>query len=109
NVTGSAAVAPAATLSTSLPAGFAFGTSDTGTPKFTFSANTITVTGALTATSPVLTTPSLGAATATSLLATGIVDGVAPTTLTTSGCVTGTHCALGGTYKSGYTWNNYGT
>jgi hypothetical protein len=43
------------------------------------------------------TTPSLGAATATSLLATGIVDGLVPTTLVTSASF-----AIGGTYKSGY-------
>jgi hypothetical protein len=62
-----------------------------------------------TATSMALTTPNIGAATGTSLLATGIVDGSAPVTITTSGCVTGTHCGLGATYHSGYTWNNYGT
>src|SRR5208283_128068 len=60
-----------------------------------------TITGSQLASSLALTTPNIGAATGASLLATGIVDGVAPTTLTTSGCVTGTHCALGGTYKSG--------
>ena len=46
---------------------------------------------------------------ASTLLAAGIVDGTAPTTLTTntSTCQTGSHCALGGTYKSGYTFNNF--
>lgn len=38
-VTGSAAVAPTATVSTGLPAGFAFGTVDTGAPKWTASTN----------------------------------------------------------------------
>ncbi len=52
------------------------------------------------ATSPTLVTPVLGAATGTSLLATGIVDGKSPVTVTTTTPVT-----LGGTYKSGYTWN----
>ena len=51
-------------------------------------------------TSPSFTTPSLGAATATSLLATGIVDGTAPITVTTGATAT-----LGGTYNSGYTFN----
>ena len=44
NVTGSAAVAPTATASTALPAGTAIGTSDTGSPAMTFSANTIALT-----------------------------------------------------------------
>jgi hypothetical protein len=56
------------------------------------------------ATSPSLTTPSLGAATATSLLASGIVDGLAPLTVTT-----GSSATLGGTYKSGYTYNQEAT
>ena len=50
------------------------------------------------------TTPALGAATATSLLATGIVDGTAPITITT-----GTTANLGSTYNSGYTFNQEGT
>lgn len=56
------------------------------------------------ATSPTLVTPALGAATATSLLATGIVDGVAPVTITT-----GTTGTPGGTYNSGYTINHEAT
>ena len=56
------------------------------------------------ATSPSLVTPALGAATATSLLATGIVDGQAPVTVTT-----GSSATLGGTYKSGYTFNQNAT
>jgi hypothetical protein len=52
--------------------------------------------------------PALGAATATSLLATGIVDGAAPVTTTTA-CTSGAHCTLGGTYKSGYTLNQHAT
>ena len=55
-------------------------------------------------TSPALVTPALGAATATSLLATGIVDGTAPITITT-----GTTANLGATYKSGYTFNQEAT
>ncbi len=58
-----------------------------------------------------LVAPALGAATATSLLATGIVDGVAPITITT-----GTSCTLGTTsgcnsvaYNSGYTFNQNAT
>ena len=44
------------------------------------------------------------AITATSLLATGIVDGTAPVTVTT-----GSSATLGGTYKSGYTFNQEAT
>jgi len=51
-----------------------------------------------------LSTPALGAATATSLIATGIVDGKAPVTLTT-----GASASLGTTYNSGYTFNQEGT
>ena len=54
--------------------------------------------------SPSFTTPNIGAATGTSLLATGIVDGEAPVTVTT-----GTSATLGGTYNSGYTFNEEGT
>lgn len=54
--------------------------------------------------SPSFTTPSLGAATATSLLATGNVDGTAPVTITT-----GTTATLGSTFKSGYTFNQEAT
>lgn len=57
-----------------------------------------------TLTSPTLTTPALGAATATSLLATGIVDGEAPVTVTTGATAT-----LGGTYNHGYTFNQEAT
>jgi len=52
--------------------------------------------------SPTLVTPSLGAATATSLLATGIVDGTAPVVIT----ATSADYQLGATYKSGYTFIN---
>jgi hypothetical protein len=41
---------------------------------------------------------------AASVLATGTVDGTAPTTITT-----GTTATLGGTFKSGYTWNQEAT
>lgn len=47
-----------------------------------------------------LTAPNIGAATATSLLASDNVDGTAPMTITT-----GTSASLGGTFKSGYTLN----
>lgn len=64
-----------------------------------------TLPSGIAATSMVLTTPSLGAATATSLLASGIVDGKAPVTLTTGATAT-----LGaGTYQSGYTLNQEST
>jgi hypothetical protein len=48
--------------------------------------------------------PAIGAATAASLLATGIVDGKAPLTITT-----GSSATLGGTYNSGYTLNQEST
>ena len=63
-------------------------TGATGTGKFVFD-NT-----------PTLVTPNIGAATGTSLLATGIVDGATPITLTE-----GDSANIGGTYKSGYTFN----
>jgi len=111
-VTGSAALAPTALLSTSMPAGFAIGSLDTGTPKFTFSANTITVTGALTATNAALTTPSIGAATGTSLYATGIIDGKATVNVsTTTPCTLGTasaNCSAANSL-SGYTVNEHAT
>jgi hypothetical protein len=47
---------------------------------------------------------SIGAATATSLLASGTVDGEAPVTITTGATAT-----LGGTYNSGYTYNQEAT
>lgn len=56
------------------------------------------------ATSPTLTTPVLGTATATSLLASGNVDGTAPITVTT-----GSSATLGGSFKSGYTFNQHAT
>jgi hypothetical protein len=49
-------------------------------------------------------TGSIGAATGTSLLVTGNLDGTAPVTVTT-----GSTATLGGTFKSGYTFNNEGT
>lgn len=63
-----------------------------------------TITGTQLAASLALTTPNIGAATGTSLLATGIVDGEAPITITT-----GTTANLGTTYKSGYTFNQEAT
>lgn len=50
-------------------------------------------------------TPALGAATATSLVVSGIMDGTIPVTVeggSSTPCPTGTHCAIGGTYSSGY-------
>jgi hypothetical protein len=73
-------------------------------------ATTLTTTGATNVTLPTSGTlatvgGALGAATATSLLATGIVDGKTPITLTT-----GTSATLGAaTYLSGYTVNNHAT
>jgi hypothetical protein len=54
--------------------------------------------------SPTFTSPDIGAAKGTSLLAAGIVDGMVPVTLTT-----GTTYTLGGTYNSGYTFNQEAT
>ena len=56
------------------------------------------------ATSPALTTPNIGAATGTSLLVSGNIDGTAPITITT-----GTTANLGATFKSGYTFNQEAT
>jgi len=88
----------------------------TGTPTstrtWTFQDATDTLVGLATTdtltnktlTSPTLITPVLGAATATSLLASGTLDGQAPITVTT-----GSSATLGGTYKSGYTFNENAT
>lgn len=62
------------------------------------------VTGSQIAPSSTLVTPNIGAATGTSLLATGIVDGLNATAVTT-----GTSIVLGGTYKTGYTFNQNAT
>ena len=74
-------------------------TGATGTGKIVFDTN------------PTLTTPALGAATATSLLATGIVDGTVPAAPTTQ-----TACTLGtasfgclGSFNTGYSFNEYAT
>lgn len=57
------------------------------------------------ANTPTLITPVIGAATGTSLLLTGILDGTVPVTKTT-----GTTATLGaGTYQSGYTLNQEAT
>jgi len=64
-----------------------------------------TITGTQLASSLALVTPNIGAATGTSLIATGIVDGKAPVTITT-----GTTATLGAaTYSSGYTFNQEAT
>jgi hypothetical protein len=68
----------------------------------TTSVNINRTTAALTLAGITLTTPALGAATADSLLATGIVDGLAPVTITATSAGT----TLGGTYKSGYIMTN---
>jgi hypothetical protein len=64
---------------------------------------------------PTLATPVIGAATATSLLASGIVDGTSPVTITTTGAAGG-GCSLGTAsgcnataYNSGYTYNQHAT
>lgn len=69
---------------------------------------TPTGTGApVMAISPTLVTPTLGAAKATSLIATGVVDGEAPVTIVTSAAfIFGT---TGGTYSSGYYDNENST
>ena len=64
----------------------------------------LTLPSGVSATNMTLTTPSLGAATATSLLASGNVDGTAPVTVTT-----GSSASLGTTFKSGYTFNQNAT
>lgn len=65
--------------------------------------DTVTGTGSVVlANTPTLITPVLGAATATSLLSTGIVDGTAPIVIT----ATSAGYSLGTTYKSGYTFTN---
>jgi hypothetical protein len=64
-----------------------------------------TITGTQLASSLALVTPNIGAATGTSLIASGIVDGKAPVTNTT-----GTTATLGAaTYSSGYTFNQEAT
>lgn len=90
------------------------GTAETWSALQTFGTNIsiggVTAAGAtgtgniVFATSPSLTTPNIGAATGTSLLVSGNVDGTAPTTVTT-----GTTATLGGTFKSGYTHNQEAT
>ena len=62
-------------------------------------------------TSPTLVTPTIGVATGTSLLASGIVDGEAPVTVTTSAsCTLGTTSGCNATaYNSGYTFNENAT
>jgi hypothetical protein len=70
-------------------------------PNCLTSLNFTSATGAFSCNaSPTFVAPVLGTATATSLLASGIVDGKAPVTITT-----GSSATLGGTYKSGYTFN----
>jgi hypothetical protein len=64
-----------------------------------------TITGTQLASSLALVTPNIGAATGTSLLVTGTLDGKAPITITT-----GTTATLGAaTYASGYTFNQEAT
>ena len=127
---GTQAYTIAAAGSAGFPAAFEFGICNSGSGVLTLTPTTSTINGNATLKLPAipsggnpacalvysdgsnyysLTGPitdangnvfQLGAATATSLLATGIVDGKAPITVTT-----GTTGSLGGTYKSGYTFN----
>jgi hypothetical protein len=94
-----------------VPAGSTIGSLDTGTPNFLFSTNTITANQPLYNTSPVFATPSLGAGRATSLIASGIVDGAAPVTITTgASCTLGTASGCNSiAYSSGYTFNQEST
>jgi hypothetical protein len=66
-----------------------------------------TLTSGTAITNASLTTPNIGAATGTSLVATGIVSGLAPVTYLQDAdpCPTGTHCAVGATYNMGYIIN----
>jgi hypothetical protein len=80
-------------------------TNSGSTGAVTLTVDTHTGSGSIVlANTPTLITPVIGAATGTSLLATGIVDGTAPVTITT-----GTSATLGGTYNSGYTYNQEAT
>jgi hypothetical protein len=102
--------APGHWFMTKFPTFAAFGSTCTVALQFStttgFSCATENGTGNLAGTtSPTFVTPVLGAATGTSLIATGIVDGLAPVTITT-----GTTATLGAaTYQSGYTANQEGT
>ena len=105
-VAGAASIAPPNSVSTAgvylLPAapasGFYTGANSGGVVTTTFTATNGSGNAVLT-TSPTLVTPILGAATATSLLATGTLDGTAGTTVTT-----GTTATLNA-FLSGYWWN----
>jgi hypothetical protein len=93
------------TLLSGLATGILYNTTITGVPSIASSANILAAcSGCAPLSSPSFTTPALGAATATSLLATGIVDGTAPVTITT-----GTTGTPGSTYNSGYTFNQEAT
>ena len=81
----------------------ALGGSGTVTSVSVTPANGVSGTVATATTTPAITL-ILGAITPTSLLATGIVDGQAPITITT-----GTTANLGATYNSGYTFNQEAT
>jgi hypothetical protein len=72
----------------------------------TSSTGVLALPSGTTATNMALTTPAIGAATGTSLLVTGIVDGEAPVTLATTSCTLGTTSGCNATaYNSGYTFN----
>lgn len=59
------------------------------------------------ANTPMLVTPIIGAATGTSLIASGIVSGESPIGINTGSdpCPTGSHCSFGTTYKNGIVYN----
>lgn len=87
----------------------AFSTQFTGSANATFtlpgaSDTLVGLAATQTLTNKTFTAPNIGAATGTSLLATGNVDGTAPVTITT-----GTTATLGGTFRSGYTLNQEAT
>jgi len=89
-----------------LATGLLRNTTTTGAPTIATAAQILSAcTGCAPLASPSLTTPNIGAATGTSLIVTGILDGTVPVTKTT-----GTSATLGaGTYSSGYTLNQEAT
>jgi hypothetical protein len=76
----------------------------TSSPIVAADITSATITGTQLAASLALTTPNIGAATGTSLLATGLVDGQAPVIVTT-----GTTGTPGATYNHSYSFNEEAT